>query len=78
MKGTIKVEAGRRRSLCPGVEIKKLLNPGAETGSQDLEAGLENERLEHDPDWYPVTGIGLEAGADQVVKVEIERRELKN
>lgn len=60
------------------MEIKKCLNAGVETGSQDLEAGLENERLEHDPDWYPDRGIGLEAGADQVAKVEIERRELKN
>lgn len=42
MKDTIKVEAGRGRSLCPGEGITKRLNPGAETGSQDLEAGLEN------------------------------------
>lgn len=78
-KGAIAVEAGKGRSLGQGAGIGKNLDPEAETGrSQDLEAGIENEGSEHVPDQDPDTGIGLEAGADQRVEVEIERRELKN
>lgn len=79
VKGAIEVEAGRGRNLGPGVGIEKSLDPEAETGrSQGLEAGIENEGLEHVLDQDPDTGIGPEAGADQGVEVEIERRELKN
>lgn len=70
ISGAIEVEAGRGRSLGPGVGIEKSLDPEAETGrSQDLEAEIENEGLEHVPDRDPDTGIGLEAGADQGVEV---------
>lgn len=78
-KGAIAVEAGKGRSLGRGVEIVKNLDPEAETGrSQDLEAEIENEGSEHGPDQDLDTDIGLEAGADRGVGVEIERRELKN
>lgn len=41
----------RKKSLSRRRDQKNVsINPGAETGRQDLEAGLENERLEHDPD----------------------------
>lgn len=79
VKGAIAVEAGKGRSLGQGAEIGKNLDPEAETGrSQDLEAGIENEGSEHVPDQDPDTDIGLEAGVDQGVGVETERRELKN
>ncbi|OBS68932.1 hypothetical protein A6R68_02545, partial [Neotoma lepida] len=57
------------------VEIEKSLDLEAETGrSQDLEAGIESEGLEHVPDRDPDTGIGLEAGADQEVEVDRKKR----
>lgn len=79
VRGAIVVEAGKGRSLGQGVGIGRNLDPEAETGrSQDPEAGIENGGSEHVPGQDPDTGIGLEAGADHGVEVEIERRESKN
>ncbi|KAK7804975.1 hypothetical protein U0070_025497 [Myodes glareolus] len=65
----------RKSSRGRRVGIEKSLDPEAETGrSQDLEAGIENEGLEHVLDQDPDTGIGLEAGADQGVEVDRKKR----
>lgn len=79
VKGGIGVEAGSGRSLDPGVEIGRNHDPEAEIGkSHDPGAGTENGESGLVPAQDQDTGIGLEAGVEQEVGVEIEKRELKN
>jgi hypothetical protein len=77
--GAIVVEAGSGRSLDPEAEKGRSLDPEAERGrSHGPEAEKENDGSDLVPVQDQDTGIGLEAGVEQGVEVEIERRELKN
>lgn len=79
MKGVIVVEAESGRSLDPGVGSGRNQDPEAERGrSHDPEAGKENVGSDLVPVQDQDTGIGVEAGVEQGVEVEIERRELRN
>lgn len=79
VKDAIVVEAGWSRSLDPGVGSGRSLNLEAERGrNQDPEAGKEKGISDLIPAQDRDTGIGLEAGVEQRVEVEIEKRELKN
>lgn len=79
VKGVIVVEAGRGRSLDPGVGSGRSQDLEAERGrNHDPEAGKENVGSDLVPAQDQDTGTGVEAGVGQGVEVEIEKRELKN